>query len=78
MLRRAGPVLIGLTLPVSEHRVFATAARRLDRIMGGQAPDIAGLMRGQLGSRSPAEIADDYLDSVRWPAEGTIRLSRAG
>lgn len=66
-VRKTCPVQIGVALRAAEYRTFVSAARYLVRIMGTQAPDLPKLLRVQLGGRGPAEIADEYLDSVAWP-----------
>jgi hypothetical protein len=76
--RSRDPVRISVTLPAAEYRVYASVARLLTRIMGAQAPAVAAVMRVQLGGRSPAGIADDHLDSVDWPLEGTEEMGRTG
>lgn len=76
--RSRGPVRISVTLPAAEYRVYASAARLLARIMGAQVPAVAAVMRVQLGGRSPAGIADDHLDSVDWPLDGTEEMRRTG
>ena len=63
------PKLIRISLPLSavDYRVYVSAVRKLKRIMGRQAPDILSLIRSNLHDRDAAGVADDYLDSIRWP-----------
>ena len=58
---------IKLMLPITDYRVYVSAARLLIPVMGPKAPDALTLIRHTLGGRDATGIADDYLDSVRWP-----------
>ena len=58
---------INLLLPAADYRIYVSAARKLRRIMGKQAPDVLTLVSFSLQGRDATGIADDYLDSVRWP-----------
>jgi hypothetical protein len=63
-------VSITLLLPQGDHDSFTGAIRILRRIMGRKAPDIAQLMLHQLTGRDAEGVADEYLDSIGWPAMG--------
>ena len=54
-------------LPTKDHRSFVNARRRLRRIMGLLAPDLAALCAHNLRGRDPAGLAEDYLTAVGWP-----------
>lgn len=58
---------INLLLPAADYRIYVSAARKLRRIMGKQAPHVLTLVSFSLHGRDATGIADDYLDSVRWP-----------
>ena len=58
---------INVLLPAADYRIYVSAARKLRRIMGQQAPDVLTLVSFSLQGRDATGIADDYLDSVRWP-----------
>jgi len=63
------PTHIHLNVPLAavDYRIYASAARKLRRIMGRKAPDPLGLVLFSLQGRDAIGVADDYLDSVRWP-----------
>ncbi len=67
MHHRPTRLQINLLLPAADYRIYVTAARKLRRIMGQQAPDVLTLVSFSLQGRDATGIADDYLDSVRWP-----------
>lgn len=70
---------IKLMLPVTDYRVYVSAARLLTPVMGPKAPDAMTLIRHTLSGRDATGIADDYLDSVSWPLhDGRTSLARAG
>ncbi len=54
-------------LPTKDHRSFVNARRRLRRIMGRLAPDLAALCVHQLRGRDSGGLAEDYLAAVGWP-----------
>ena len=68
---------INVLLPAADYRIYVSAARKLRRIMAQQAPDVLTLVSFSLQGRDATGIADDYLDSVRWPhAAGRMVLLR--
>lgn len=67
MSNRSQPVRITIILLPEEHRPFASATRRLRRIMGSDAPSVEILIHANLRGRDARGLADDYLDSVDWP-----------
>lgn len=60
---------ITLNLRRRDYRSFTGAARLLRRIMSRGAPDARTLMAHNLQNRDATGLADDYLDSIRWPHE---------
>ena|SRR5882724_11217855 len=62
-------VLLQLSLPKSDHRMFAGACRLLARLMGRKAPDPARLILHLLAHRDATGLAEDYLESIRWPVK---------
>lgn len=64
---RPAQVQLNVPLPAVDYRIFVSAARRLRRIMGRKAPDALNLVKFSLQGRDATGVADDYLDSVRWP-----------
>jgi hypothetical protein len=76
MLQRRPLTRLSLALPPIDLRVYSRAAQMLARIMGPQAPDVGALIQLQLTGRDPTGVADDYLDSIRWPsAKGRVVTS---
>jgi hypothetical protein len=70
---------IKLMLPITDYRVYVSAARLLIPVMGPKAPDALTLIRHTLGGRDATGIADDYLDSISWPlANGRVLVGRRG
>jgi len=70
---------IKLMLPVTDYRVYDSAARLLISVMGPKAPDALTLIRHTLGGRDATGIVDDYLDSISWPLQdGRVSLARGG
>jgi hypothetical protein len=67
MQPRSTRLQINVLLPAADYRIYVSAARKLRRIMGQQAPDALNLVGFSLQGRDANGIADDYLDSVRWP-----------
>ena len=64
---RSQSIQINLPLPAADYRIYVSAARKLRRVMGQKAPDPLALVRFSLQGRDVTGIADDYLDSIRWP-----------
>ena len=60
-------VSMTLPMPAKDHRIYATAARLLARVMGKKAPTVEALLLHDLRGRDAAGVADDYLDSIGWP-----------
>jgi hypothetical protein len=60
-------------LTAKDHRSFANARRRLRRLMGPCAPDLAALCSHQLRGRDAAGLAEDYLAAVGWPCYQTAK-----
>ena len=52
----------------------------LVRLMGAKAPDAIGLIQQHLSGRDARGLADEYLDTVGWPMQGsrTVSLRRRG
>lgn len=74
-------VHLKLVLSPADYRVYTGAARILTRIMGRDAPDALALIHQNLIQRDATGVADDYLDSIRWPladgrATSAIRAAR--
>lgn len=70
---RPAQVQLNVPLPAADYRIYVSAARKLRRIMGHKAPDALNLVKFSLQGRDATGVADDYLDSVRWPhAAGRI------
>jgi hypothetical protein len=67
MHHRPAQVQLNVQLPAADYRVYVSAARKLRRIMGHKAPDAPNLARFSLQGRDATGVADDYLDSIRWP-----------
>lgn len=76
---RSAQVQLTVMLPAHDYRNYATAVRKLRRLIGSSAPDIAALVQHELGNRAASMIVDDYLESHarrRSPARsGSGRLS---
>ncbi len=73
MSHRLSTLRITVPFARADYRVFVSAARRLRRIMGRQAPDVLALIRFNLHDRDATGLADDYLDAIRWPnSEGRV------
>jgi len=64
---RPAQIQINIPFPAADYRIYVSAARKLRRIMGRKAPDPLGLVQFSLQGRDATGVADDYLDSVRWP-----------
>ena len=64
---RPTQVQLNVPLPAADYRIFVSAARKLRRVMGRKAPDVLNLVKFSLQGRDATGVADDYLDSVRWP-----------
>lgn len=74
-----GSILVTLTLPSADYRIFQSAARMLRRIIGVTAPTTHALMEANLIGRDAAGLADDYLDSIGWPMDkGRVVSHRKG
>lgn len=71
-------VILTVSLPAKDHRVFIAAQRILVRIMGSKAPDVRGIIQQNLSGRDATGLADEYLDAVGWPMQGsrTVALRR--
>ena len=67
MPRPTNPIRLTLLFASADYRVFADAVRLLRRIMGREAPDVAALIQLNLRDRDATGLADEYLDSIRWP-----------
>jgi len=67
MRPRSQSIQLNLPLPAADYRIYVSAARKLRRVMGQKAPDTLALVRFSLQGRDVTGIADDYLDSIRWP-----------
>ena len=61
-------VRVTIVFAPADYRIFVSATRQLRRIMGPSAPDVAALIVFNLQGRDATGIADDYLDSIRWPS----------
>ena len=72
-------IQLSLPLPRADYRVFVTAVRLLRRVMGRKAPDALALIQSNLRDRDATGLADDYLDSIRWPCSAgrVVSLRRA-
>ena len=64
---RSAQILVNIPLPAVDYQIYVSAARKVRRIMGRKAPDTLNLIRFSLQGRDATGVADDYLDSVRWP-----------
>jgi hypothetical protein len=62
--------LIQLTigLPANDYAAYRAAKRMLSRTMGKHAPSVLGLIVNTLRCRDSRGLAEDYLESVNWPA----------
>jgi hypothetical protein len=67
MPRLPAKIQITVPLPAADYRIYISAARKLRRLMGRQAPDALNLVRFSLQGRDASGVADDYLDAIRWP-----------
>jgi hypothetical protein len=76
MRQRPALIRVRVTLPPADYRVYISAARILARIIGGSAPAVGTIIQAQLGGRKPSSIAEDHLDAVDWPLNGTKRIGR--
>ena len=67
MYRRPVQIQVNIPLRAADYRIYVSAASRLRRIMGRKAPDVLNLIGFSLQGRDATGVADDYLDSIRWP-----------
>lgn len=65
----ASSIQLVLTLHKSDYGAFLGGVSLLRREMGLKAPDVMGLIQHTLGRRDPRGLAEDYLESVRWPVK---------
>ncbi|MDB6094029.1 MAG: hypothetical protein JWM32_1591 [Verrucomicrobia bacterium] len=66
--KRTGAIRLSIELPKPAHRAYVGAVALLRRLMGRRAPTVEGLIHLNLSGRDAAGLADDYLDSIHWPA----------
>jgi len=60
-------VSLVIFLPAEDFSIYVEAHRILKCLMGRKAPRLEKLMLHDLRGRDAPGIADNYLDSVRWP-----------
>tara|TARA_R110002167_G_scaffold177156_1_gene376899 strand:+ start:244 stop:495 length:252 start_codon:yes stop_codon:yes gene_type:complete len=68
-------VTLIVPLPEQDYAAYTDAGRHLVRVMGNQAPDLMELVVHTLRCRDGCGLAEDYLESVGWPLEGSLETS---
>jgi hypothetical protein len=80
MHTRSALVSLTIPLPAADYRVFRSAARRLKRILGQQAPDVPALIQFNLRGQDVRGLTDYYLDRLGVPVAAgrsvTLRARR--
>lgn len=64
-------VTLIVPLPEQDYAAYTDAGRHLVRVMGKKAPDLMELVVHSLRCRDGRGLAEDYLESVGWPLEGS-------
>ena len=76
-------VQLTIALPKRDYATYHGGVALLTRVMGRQAPNVLTLIVHTLRCRDRRGLAEDYLDSIIWPAKangapGALKGARNG